>query len=237
MDIINLDTETTRVYPRDWIPLHQIFGSYFLDLVQEHFQFEDAEVVADESESESRVAVFRGRAMDESDGRFSGILELRIEECRVRVKCADVAKGHSVIDEFLKEFGSRVAEHLGRPNDWVAKFEHEATETSWVGKLNIDPLSLVDPRVRKALQSVEKLSKSSQRDAYLSLDDLSFRIVYHISDRDLLESQIYFVDKEFRLEPRMGVSPKARQWYSVSPLRSDQHLQILKTLEADFAKK
>ena len=87
--------------------------------------------------------------------------------------------------------------------------------------------------------SQDKLRKIRlfQKDAYLSLDDLSFRIVYHISDRDLLESQIYFVDKEFRLEPRMGVSPKERQWYSVSPLRSDQHLQILKTLEADFAKK
>lgn len=235
MDTIILETATTRVYPRDWIPLRQITGNTFLDIVREHFDFENASVVADESEG--RVAVFRGRAMDESDGRFSGILELRIEECRVHVKCIDVEQGHNVIDEFLVEFGSRVADHLGRPTDWAAEYEHEATETSWVGKLNIDPLSLVDPRVRTAMQSVEDASKNLQRNAYLSLEEFSFRIVYHISDRDLLESQIYFVDKEFRLEPRMGVSPKARQWYSLSPLRSDQHLQILKTLEADYAKK
>jgi hypothetical protein len=232
MNTIQLEANATRVFPRDVIPLRTIFSTRFRDEVMEIFDFAESEI---EKLEEEEVVRFRSR--DNAGPEFVGIVELTIQECRVQVTWngdRGEEAGHEVIDEFFNEFGEQLSGEMALEEKWIRGFEYEGTNTVWVGKLEIDPLQLVDPRVRKALDAVRKHSSSDQRDAYLALNDFAFRIVYQIKQRDLLESQIYFKDRDFRLEPRVGVAWKERQWYSASPLRSEVHLGILKELEKAY---
>jgi hypothetical protein len=237
---ILLETSATRIYPRDHLPLRRMHSERFRQELIGVFDFNDAEL--DKTDSDIPKVVFLGREWNGEPKKdpFPGLIELRLEECRIEARC-EGPKGHDTIDRFFEELGRFATDNFDWGSGWVQGYEHEVHETVWVGQLDIEPIDFVDPRIRKMRDDVEQLTTSGEPDgkwtSFVTLKDFSFRIMYHIKELPLLQSQIYFKDKEFRLEPRLGVQDSVRQWFSSSPLRSGDHLAILERLEQQFLTK
>ncbi len=234
METRSVEATTIRIFERDHLPFWDLLSRDVVDGVTEAFRFEDVDTGQD---ADDPALTFSRGGLDPNDSdRRRAVRSLTIDDRRIEVVVSD-PDGHAAVGRFLRNFAAVAGELTGGPAGWLDRFQTETANTVWVGQLKIDPLHLLDPRVRAAAQRVRRDCKTPQYDPLLSLKGLSFRLTFNITDPKLLESSVYFRDREFRLEPRFGVPAEERAWFSSSPLPSDQHLALLEQIETEYAQK
>lgn len=231
----SLETTLIRVYRQDHFPLSKLYSDELVENIAEAFGFERVTTDLDnddEGESRGGLQFHRGFVSPDQPTPNRPIRKLLLEDRRLEITVADTG-GHDTASNFLNQLNDYLTPFLAdqQSPDWQSQHLVETHQTTWIGQLEIDPFQLINPDLLIVAKQVQQLSKKPQADPILSLQQLSFRLIFDLVDPKMLESSLFLKDREFRLEPRFGVPVNDRAWYSSSPLKSIEHLRLLEELE------
>lgn len=228
-----LKTRCFRIYAQDTIPLWSLSSKRTLGHIGKTFGFEQFQFVQPEGEPGPPNLVFeRGRAPAAEPAAPAVIETLRIGQEQLDLTMR-AAEGHAFGPALLAELNRVCAEIVPARAGWIEKFRVEMFQTVWVGQLDLAPEDLIDPRARGLLlPTLATDSGQGVRQVYAR--GLSLRLATLVPKPELLELGIQSSDDEFKLEPRAGRPPSERAWFSASPLRSEDHLQLLENIERAY---
>jgi len=228
-----LTTGRFRVYPPDAIPLWALSSKRVLSQIGKTFGFEQFQLAQSEGDQGPPSLLFgRGRLPSADPALPATIESLRISHDHLDLTTR-APQGHGFSDALLVEIGRVCSEADPTRAAWLDAFRIEIFQTVWVGRLEVIPEDMIDPRARAVLVSALS-AENGQGSRHASARGLSMRVTTRVPKPELLELGGQLADDEFKLEPRAGRLPSEQAWFSASPLRSEDHLRLLEELERAY---
>ena len=143
-------------------------------------------------------------------------------------------EGHRFGDALLDELAGVCAEIAPDHEPWFGGFRVEIFQTVWVGKLEITPEDLIDPRARALLLSTLSAGGGEKGTRYVHAGGLTLKLTTRTPKADLQELGLQLSNDEFKLEPRAGRLSSEHAWFSTGPLRSEDHIRLLGEIERAY---
>jgi len=231
MELVKVLAHQVRLVQHDQIPLSSLLNQSNLFKLRNLFNFSNAEVA--QSSSNDLLVRFTG-GLFPKNGKSSQIIDLAIFE---RKMITSIEGNSEDIDAMFDKVNAALHEISGA--DWPDYLNPIVTadESEIVAKFDFEFDNLFSTPFNRFINSqLSEEIKLGTAKPLVKPKDIKFDIDYLSDDKNLKDYNIQLSKKEFAFSPRPGYPLTERVFYSKAPLKSSDHLRLLKTLEVELTK-
>jgi hypothetical protein len=223
-DVAQLEVKQIRIFPPDLLPFRMMFVGPIGERFRQRYAWGDLSLVPT-----GAIQFVRGTFAPPGSDAPCLVNSCEINDRRIIVQ---VSADSATATAFYRSVHAFLAECAPGPAWQDAKPVVHTQETVCSVALDIDWNDLLAPGLVTFLgqQVAGVLSRESAPARVLGYK-LSFPIDYQTPPA-AAERAITYSQKVLTIEPRPGTTPEERRFFTTSPLDSDSHLELLKSLEA-----
>jgi hypothetical protein len=224
-EIIQVYTVARRVFQPDSVPWPLITLPTNLQKLKERYKF--GELVQGPEVGEICPIIATAGEFSNS-GLLSPVQQVIMEPNMIQTQTASDDKGEAILfSDLVSWFGELKGGAL------TLAERAKTFQTIAIVKIDVDFTEMVSEKMLSYLsEAVAPAIKTSDADAEIELQSLSWRISYRSHSTD-----IAYLPKAFAIEPRNGTSASEKVYYTISPTDYTTHMKVLSEFEKRFGKK
>lgn len=213
-----------RLFGPDVIPWTALLTESALERLRERYKLRI--LVQEQSPQAAAIRLVAGAGAFVLNGAAQTIEHLILEPALAHVQVVGTSE---VADSFMEDLGTFLAE-LEPESD----FSRELTrtyQTIATVKLRVPFDALFSTKLNDYMRTVVTPALNlNQAQAEVKLEHLSWSVRYKMETTDFS-----YIPKAITLEPRQGSPASESLYYTQSPTKSTEHLQLIEKLEESFA--
>lgn len=222
-EIVEVFTVQRRLFAPDAIPWTYLATESNRQLLQQHFRFAAVNLLPDPAQAQ--IAAIMGEFIDE--GGTHPVQQLLIGPNFAEFQ---VTGPSHVADAFFENVAAFIGK-VGPESAFANPSEHAKTyQTIVIARLNFPYDALLSTSLRGILRDAKSQLSRKDADVALDLERLSWRVTYKPRD-----TNIQYLPRELRIEPRNASLPDDRLYYTQSPSDFETHMGLLTALEKALA--
>jgi len=222
MEERELLSRVRRLYSSDEISWESLLAPDNLAKLRDLYNFREFTLVR-----ETTPPALRGTG-GQVKGPVRTVTELKIEPQAIELT---VQGDSELADTLLFEVQTQVLSLSAIVRSTNPKVLVDTHETFCVCKLDFEWDRMFSPTYNEFLKSVRERVSEEHPEAEAELWPAEIRYVVALTTK---AAEFRYAPKMLAIEPRKGAAPGDRLYWTNSPLKSDQHLSLLRELESAF---
>lgn len=213
-------TELIQIYKINNFPFNDLRYRKNLNKIQNSFKFEILNFADSSAYSENSLIVeFRNGFFENFYFRRLSIQDRKIVLV-IESESKIAQKASLELNNILASFNSEI----------ILEKSVETINTEIVSKLDIEYQNFFQTKINKLLKFI---SSNIENINYITPFGMHFKINYNTPKNNISEG-ILLVDKEFKLEKRIGSKEEDKLFNSILPHSTEKHIEFLKLVEELF---
>jgi hypothetical protein len=218
-EISSLSVTQFRIFPHDAIPFSLLRSAYGTVRLKTFMGFRTAAF-----DPESGDLVFEDGAYKKDDSPLLAIPTIAFNSRRIVLSVAGSSDHARLAYGALRDFFSLLGFTLPEPILFTE-------ETNCIAQLDFDWTELINPAL---FSTVTDFAQHITLPPQIKTGGIRFTLEFS-PNQTLKDAGVTLSDKQIVIEPRLGLLLSQRIYFTGSPSSSDEHIALLRTLEARVA--